>query len=174
MLSARTVRQITRLMFPAGAAALCLTVFFARPAATTVRAAPAAPADGAPANPPSTKPVAALAQERIEAATEGFRLTMRGFREGSQSFGELGTWSRRQAEAALDPAVPAGQRVGLLEQHVKEAREMERIAAQRHQAGLGTQDEAIGAKYHRLEAEIWRARAREGGQPNRPAPPGGQ
>jgi hypothetical protein len=118
--------------------------------------------------------VAAIAQERIEAATEGFRLTMEGYRQGLRSFDELGTWSRRQAEAALDSAIPAGKRTELLEQHVKQAREIERVAAQRHQAGMGGQDEAIGAKYLRLEAEIWLARAREGGDANRLAAPSGR
>jgi hypothetical protein len=39
---------------------------------------------------------------------------------------------------------------------------------------MGGRDEAIGAKYLRLEAEIWLARAREGGQPNPAGGPGGR
>ena len=142
------------------------------PSATLVRAAPPAQPADAPANAPSTRPVADLAQERVETAAEGFRLAKQSYGQGHRSFDELGTWSRRQAEAALDPAIPAAQRIELLEQHVKQAQEVERVAAQRHQAGMGGQDEAIGAKYLRLEAEIWLARARDGGQPNPPAAPG--
>lgn len=162
MRSARIARQIARLVVPAGVAGLCLAVFLARPVATWVRAAPPAQPPGAAAAAPATRPVADLAQERIEAAAEGFRLVKQGYTQGLRSFDELGTWSRRQAEAALDPAIPAAQRIELLEQHVKQAQEVERVAAQRHQAGMGGQDEAIGAKYLRLEAEIWLARAREG------------
>jgi hypothetical protein len=170
MRNSRIARQIARLVLPAGAAGLCLAVFFARPSVTTVQGAPAE----APANAPSTRPVAGLAQERIEAAADGFRLTMQLYRQGQRSFDELGTWSRRQAEAALDPAIPAAQRIELLDQHVKQAKEVEQVAARRHQAGMGSQDEAIGAKYLRLEAEIWLARAREGGQPNPSGAPGGR
>jgi hypothetical protein len=158
MRNARIARQITRLMVPAGVAGLCLAVLFARPVVRTARAAPA----DAPANAPATRPVADLAQERIEAAAEGFRLVKQGYAQGQRSFDELGTWSRREAEAALDPAIPAAKRIELLEQHVNQAKELERVAAQRHQAGMAGQDEAIGAKYLRLEGEIWLARAREG------------
>lgn len=162
-------------MVAAGAAGLCLGVLLARPVATLVRAAPTdQPADApanAPANAPSTRPVADLAQERVATAAEGFRIAKQSYGQGLRSFDELGTWSRRQAEAALDPAIPAAQRIELLEQHVKQAQEVERVAAQRHQAGMGGQDEAIGAKYLRLEAEIWLARARDA-QPNPPAAPG--
>jgi hypothetical protein len=168
MLNARMARQLARWIVPIGAAAVCTVVLLARPSATTVRAAPV---DEAVATPPSTRPVADLAKERIATAADGFRLAQQGYAQGQRSFDELGTWSRRQAEAALDPSVPAAQRVELLEQHVKQSQEVERVAAMRHRAGLGGQDEAIGAKYLRLEAEIWLARARENGQPNRP---GGQ
>src|SRR4051794_10822992 len=90
-----TARQIARLAVPAGAVGLCLAVFFARPSATTARAAPAAQAAEAPA----TRPVAGLAQERVDTAAEGFRLAMQSYRQGLQEFNELGIWSRRQAEA---------------------------------------------------------------------------
>jgi hypothetical protein len=156
------------------AVVMCVVVFLSRPD-PAVRAAPgdagAPPAADQQAAP---RPIGALAAERVEAASEGFRLTLKGYEAGSRSFTDIGIWSRRQAEAALDPAVPAAQRKELLDQHVKQSRKLEQVAAERFRAGMGGQDEAIGARYLRLEAEIWLARDQERPPGNAPAPPGGR
>jgi hypothetical protein len=154
---------------------VCLAAFLARPH-VAARAAPGAAGaqPAAAAEPAATRPIAALAAERLEAAAEGFRLTLKGYEAGTRPFNDIASWSRRQAEAALDPAIPAPRRKDLLEQHVQRSRELERVAAERFRAGMGGQDEAIGAKYLRLEAELWLARDGERAQGNAPVPPAGR
>ena len=144
-----------------------VTLSFAQPAS------PGAPPEGAtgpttrPASQPATRPVAELEAERIATAEEAYRLAAAQYRAGLVSSLAVSTWSQRRARAVLDSGLPLERKVTLLNEYVDQARAAESLAQVQSRAGMSSGLDVSDARYARIEAEIWLARACRGGESRR-------
>lgn len=101
-----------------------------------------------------------LLQARVDTAAESRKLAERQFEQGTATFEDVLTWSRREIEAKLDLATTKADRIALLEGYVELARRGEAIAAKRAAAAVASPLDLQSARYERLGAEVRLARAR--------------
>jgi hypothetical protein len=120
---------------------------------TATGAPPAAPRQGED-RPAAEDEVTKLAQERLEAAREVYRLLQAQIKTGSVSPQELCLWSPHLLDAELDVATTKAERVAALKAHVNLMKDNERFVKALVDVGRAPATELGKAKVLRLEAEL--------------------
>lgn len=119
----------------------------------------AAPQPANPAAPEQT--LAQIARERIQVAHEACKMASGMYQRGLIQSEVVFEWTRRQAQAHMDAPESKVERVAFLEGYVRQLKDNEELLANQLQAGRCTPLDALAGQYHRLEGEMWLAKAKE-------------
>jgi hypothetical protein len=110
--------------------------------------------------PASAQGLDKLRKEKLEAASEAYRLQMQMFKQGGNfNLDRLYSWSLRWLEAARE-VDPKADPVPLLQAHLDRVRELEAMVEAHFKAGMATRADILTATYYRLDAQILLEQAR--------------
>jgi hypothetical protein len=94
-----------------------------------------------------------LRKQKLEAASEAYKLQLMILRNGQGTYETLYRWSVRWMDAARE-ADPKADPVRHLQAHLDRLRELEVLAKAQFKGGLVTKAEMLAATYYRLDAQI--------------------
>jgi len=106
------------------------------------------------------KKVDDLLKERLAILKELVTLTRSAYMAGTGTFADLRKANVSLLRAELELCESEKERIAVHEKAVASARDAERVAAQLHKSGSGTQAALLAARAERLDAEIALERAR--------------
>jgi hypothetical protein len=97
-------------------------------------------------------------KDLVKVCQETFKLIMNQIKAGKQ-VPEFSIWSRRWLQAELPLCRKQAEKIAAYKTHLDRTKEVERIAKLQYDIGRMSAVEYSTAKYYRLQAEVWVARA---------------
>lgn len=98
------------------------------------------------------------ARERVEAATEAFRLSLVSLGAGAGTYDECYQWSLRLLAAERDATPSRGS--SALAAHADRMSELSSAVEKRVRDGMLPRIAAVAARFYRAEAQVWMAQPR--------------
>lgn len=112
----------------------------------------------------ATKPGAeqqtSLKKGLLEAARKVYEFEAVRFRNREGSSSELYLWSRRWLEAQVDLSEAKGERIDAYRDHFERMKTLEKSTKAFAISGQGREADAVGARYFRIQAELWLEQAK--------------
>jgi hypothetical protein len=106
-----------------------------------------------------------LRQAKVQAAQQTYKVTWQNYKDGLAPPVELPyRWSCRLLQAEREVSDQKADQVAAFKAHWERMREMERIERELRRSRLNPINEVTAAEFYRIEAEIWLALVRDGGQ----------
>jgi hypothetical protein len=103
---------------------------------------------------------AKLYQARLDAAKQGFKLTLKELRIGRADSDTAYLWSKRVLEAERPLCKTQAERVAACKAHLKRVEELRKVVVARYKAGKATASEAVAFEFYVAEARVWEAEAK--------------
>jgi outer membrane protein TolC len=97
---------------------------------------------------------AELQKQLIATANDGRRLASEAYRSGQGTEQEVLSWTRRWLDARLKAATTKQERIAILIEAVRVAKEQEGDLRKRQDAGIAKSTDIVAAHYDRIEAEL--------------------